>query len=664
MDLSKRKISPFFIGVKKFFSDRLLWAGRIFGPRANKASADNAHLDKKLVYSLSKSKIPNLAQLKHLNRTLSKRDNLLINILIAVIVLNLGWLGFNAAQKHLRVAPAAGGQYTEGLIGNPAHINPLYDSFSDVDSDISHLIYSSLFKYDESGRLENDLAESTTISSDGKTYTIKLRGDARWQNGDRLTADDVIFTFEEITNPAFASPLRASFAGVDANKLNDQTVVFTLSENYSPFLGLLTFGIMPQSVWGQIAPGAAAVAEPNLKPIGSGPYEFKSLVKDKSGNIKSYALAINKNYYGKKPYLKEIIFKFYPDAAEAVNALNDNNVDGLSYLSQSDRQNLIAKNSDNFWQLDLPQLEAIFFNQAKNPLLKDVKVRQALSYATPKAEIIDQAEGGDARIANGPILDDNYAYNPGAPKYDFDLAKAASLLDAAGWKKDAVTDDLITSLNAKKASTTQTALTDIEKTELALGSGTWLYQEETSTSKTKKTVPAVRNYLIINLTIVDDQESGQIAQIIKDSWARLGVKVAITPVPVKEIQASAIKPKNYEALLFSEQVGNDPDVYVFWDSTQAGTGGLNLSNYKNDDADKALEDGRTSLDQKQRIADYQQFQTILANDAPAVFLFSPYYNYVQNKKIKGFAVKSIAAPADRFTNISDWYVKMGERLEW
>ncbi len=666
MDLFKSKILPFFSRARKFLVGFFSFVGKFFGPRAPKLSADNAKLDKKLVYSLSKSKFPNFRQLKHLGKTLGKREVWLINFLIFFIILNLGWLGFNAAQKHLRIVPVSGGQYTEGLIGSPVHINPLYATLSDADNDIAHLVYSSLFKYDVNGQLENDLADSYQISPDGKTYTIKLRSDARWQNGEKVTADDVIFTFEDITNPAYNSPLRFGFNGVDANKLDDQTVVFTLSENYAPFLGLLTFGILPQSVWGDVAPESAPVAEPNLKPVGSGPYQFKSLVKDKSGNIKSYTLTVNKDYYGKKPYLKEIIFKFYPDSTEALGALNDNSVDGLSYLANSDRENLIAKNSWNFFQLDLPQLKAIFFNQSKNPLLKDVKVRQALSYATPKQQIIDQAEGGAARIADGPILDNNYAYNPNIQKYDFDPAKAASVLDAAGWKKDVVTDELIAALNAKNATTTKNVLTDIEKTELALGTGTWLYQEpapaKTGTAKT--TTPAVRNYLIINLTIVDDQESGQIAGIIKDSWAKIGVKVAITPIPVKEIQSSAVKPKNYEALLFSEQVGNDPDVYVFWDSTQAGTDGLNLSNYKNEDADKALEDGRTSLDQNQRIADYQQFQTLLTNDAPAVFLFSPYYTYVQNKKIKGFAVKSISSPSDRFSDIANWYVKTGERLEW
>ena len=672
MGLIKSKIFPFFARVRKFFSGSLFFAGRIFRPKRRPLATGTADLDKKLVYSLSKSKFPNLRQLKHLGKALNKRELWLVNLFLIIILLNLGWLGFNSAKKHLRVVPVSGGQYSEGLVGSPAHINPLYASLSDVDNDISHLIYSSLFKYDVNGRLTSDLAESFQVSADGKTYIIKLRNDARWQNGEKLTADDVVFTFDDITNPAYSSPLRSSFAGVDAIKQDDQTVIFTLTENYAPFLGLLTFGIMPQSVWGQVTPESAPVAEPNLKPIGSGPYQFKSLVKDKSGNIKSYTLAVNKNYYGRKPYLKEIVFKFYPDAVEAVNALNDNAVDGLSHLDPADRESLIAKNSLNFHQLNLPRLKAVFFNQLKNPFLKDVKVRQALSFATPKQQIIDQAESGNARVVNGPILDDNYAYIVNIEKYDFDLARAASLLSADGWKQDVVTNELITDLKAKSATSTS-ALSDIEKTELALGPGNWLYQlpatsSKTVASKTKiKTsvkVSVVRKYLIISLSIIDDAENNQIASLLKASWEKLGAKVVLTPVPVKEIQTSVVKPKNYEALLFSEQVGNDPDVYVFWDSTQAGTDGLNLSNYKNEDVDKFLEEGRLSLDQNQRIADYQQFQTLLTNDAPAVFLFSPYYTYVQNKKIKGFAVKSIAAPADRFADIANWYMKTGERLEW
>jgi ABC-type dipeptide transport system, periplasmic component len=667
MDVNKRKSIPIFAQVKKLFTDLLFFVKKIFSGKPKNISA--VDLDKKLVYSLSKSKIPKFSQLKYLGKTLTKEESRLINFFIFIIIINLGWLGFNAAQQHLKVVPTSGGQYVEAVIGNPAHINPLYSSLSEADSDISRLVYSSLFKYDGNGSLVGDLAESYSVSTDGKTYTIKIRGDARWQNGDKLTADDVVFTFNDLTNPAFNSPLRASFAGVDANKQDDQTVVFTLSESYAPFLGLLTFGILPQSVWGQIDPASGPIAVANLKPVGSGPYQFKVLSKDNAGDIKTYTLTANKNYYGKKPFIKDIIFKFYGSVQEAVSALNDNSIDGLGNLTPSDRGNLIAKNSLNFNQLALPRLKAVFFNQSKNPLLKDVKVRQALSFATPKQQIIDQAENGNAKISDGPIPDNSYAFNSNIEKYGFDTNHAASLLASAGWKKFTISADNFADIKAKSASST-TVLNNDEKHELILGSGTWLYQEQApakttkTTTKTKTPAPVVLNYLIINLTIIDDDENNQIANIIKSSWEKLGVKVIINPIAISNIQNSTVKPKNYEALLFTEQIGNDPDVYVFWDSTQAIVGGLNLANYKNQDVDKILEDGRTNTDQQKRLADYQQFQTLIANDAPAVFLFSPNYTYVQNKKLKGFTAKSIAVPADRFADISDWYVKTGEKLEW
>lgn len=675
MDLLKSKIFPFLGRVRKVFADSLFFVFKIFRSGRKNIPAANTDLDKKLVYSLSKTKIPGWRQMHHLKRVLSKKESRVINFLIFFIILNLAFIGFNFGRSHLKAVPVAGGQYSEGLIGAPARINPLYESLNDADSDISRLIYSSLFKYGENGELVKDLADDYQISADGTTYTIKIKNDVRWHHGEKLSADDIVFTFAAIKNPAYNSPLRFSFEGVEITKQDDRTVVFKLSEKYAPFLGLLTFGILPEGLWDQISPESASLAKLNLEPIGSGPYEFKSLSKDKSGNIKIFNLTVNKNYYGQKPYLKEISFKFYGDQTEAISALNNNDVDGLNYLPKENKNDLIARNSLNFHQLNLPRIKAVFFNQEKNKFLKEVKTRQALAYSSPRNEIIDKALSGSARPVTGPILPDNFAYDSAVEKFDFNLDKAAALLAEAGWKKEIITKEEIDSLQAKqkKATTSKDVLTDEEKIKIDLGEGTWLSREikqavsKTTTKTTTKQVPAPtpkKEYLTIKLTIIDNDEDAAIAEIIKENWEKLGVKTEIEPIPSKEIQTGTIKPRAYEALLFSQQVGNDPDAYVFWHSSQAGAGGLNLSNYKSEEADKMLEEGRTTVNANERIADYKKFQEIIATDTPAVFLFSPYYTYVQNKKIKGFAVKSIATPSDRFADVSRWYTKTGERLEW
>ena len=131
-----------------------------------------------------------------------------------------------------------------------------------------------------------------------------------------------------------------------------------------------------------------------------------------------------------------------------------------------------------------------------------------------------------------------------------------------------------------------------------------------------------------------------------------------------EMQSSIIVPRKYEILLYGQILGGDPDSYVFWHSSQANESGMNLSNYQNKDLDKILEEARLTTNIETRKQKYFQFQDILAEDLPAIFLYSPYYTYVQTKKINGFQTKTILLPRDRFSSIADWYIKTGKKIIW
>jgi len=188
---------------------------------------NRADFDKKLVYGLSPRKLPSGNQLKHLNKFLNPRENTIVKICLLLILINVVYLGTVFIKKHLRYAPVSGGEYIEGVVGYPKTINPLYAVNRDVDSDLSHLIYSSLFKYDQNGNLVNDLAESVTINNDTE-YIIKIKNGVKWQNGDKLTVDDILFTIDAIQNSDYRSPLRPSLANVDAEKIDDQTIKITM----------------------------------------------------------------------------------------------------------------------------------------------------------------------------------------------------------------------------------------------------------------------------------------------------------------------------------------------------------------------------------------------------------------------------------------------------
>jgi len=650
---------------KKAWTGFSLKTGVLFSSKKGSDALLSGEVDKKLVYSLSKSRIPSWKQLKYVGRVLKPGEFLAVKVLSVLIFLSVFFLGFNFYHDHLRTVPVFGGQYTEGLVGTPQHINPLYSQVNDIDADISSLVYSSLFKLNDRGEPVNDLVEEYSISEDGKSYSLRIRDGVKWQQGGDLTVDDVFFTFQAIKDPAYNSPLRSSFTGIEAKIEDDRTITFTLPEKYSPFPNLLTFGILPVKIWAQIPPASAALADLNLKPIGSGPYRFSSLSKDKAGNVKVYKLEANKEYYGNKPMIKEIVFRLFANFTEAINALNNGEVDGLSYLPKSEKVNLVAKSSLNLNKLTMLKVRAVFFNSNNNPLLKDIKVRQALSFASPRDKIINDVLSSEAHPAYGPIAAENFAYDQDLEKYDFDLDKASQLLAEAGWKREEISEENLLSLKEKESSSTSSsALSASEKEFLVLGPGNWLYKEEAKSKSDAKNSEPKRTYLTISLTVADDEESANTARILMESWESIGVKVDLDLVSASQIQTSVLKPKKYQAILFSQLLGSDPDSYFFWHSSQAGEGGLNLSNYKNEEVDKALEEGRMVYDREERVEKYKKFQEAVNRDAPAIFLFSPYYLYPQGKKVKNFNSKTITSPSDRFSDISGWYIKTGQRFDW
>ncbi|MDD5291195.1 MAG: ABC transporter substrate-binding protein [Patescibacteria group bacterium] len=646
MDLRNSKISRYLEKAKIFLASFrfLSKAGN-----GNGFSSRQTELDKKLIYSLAKSKIPNLRQLKYLKKFLSQKERALINLCLLIIFINLFILGYNFYKDHVRLVPIAGGEYIEGLIGAPKYINPLYASASDVDSDFSQFIFSSLFRHGQNGELVKDLVTDYAVSEDGKTYTLTIREDGKWHNGEKVTTEDIVFTFNALSNLNYKSPLRLSFSGVKIEKVDEKTIKFSLTEPYAAFLELLTFGIIPENLWLPISPEAASLAELNLKPIGSGPYKFKSLTKDKNGNIRNYNLIVNNDYYGLKPKLETLTFKFFSSFEEGVSALNENSVNGLSYLPPALKDNLVSKDSLNFHKLNQPQITAVFLNQKNNPALADKKVRQALALALSKSEIVSSVFGEDAYLIDGPILPSSFAYDQEMKKYKFSPEEADKLLTEAGWIKTDLTAEEIEKAKADGESTDEKIKTEAEA-KLAQGAGNWRKKDN--------------KYLAITLTTVGTENNIKITEKIKSFWEKAGVKTNLNITPVSQIQAEVIKPKNYEALLYGQVVGNDPDVYTFWHSSQAGENGSNLANYTNKEIDQLLEDARLAQNKEQRIEKYKKFQEIMAEEAPAIFLYSPYYIYAQSKKIKGFDVKNILTPSNRFANISDWYIKTGKRLIW
>lgn len=167
-------------------------------------------------------------------------------------------------------------------------------------------------------------------------------------------------------------------------------------------------------------------------------------------------------------------------------------------------------------------------------------------------------------------------------------------------------------------------------------------------------VPAVTYNNKLTLTVPATMAHLKAADVIKEYWSWLGVALDIRPVPPAEIVEKVIIPKDFEILLFGQEVGEDPDRYVYWHSTQQDYPGLNFTGYSQARVDKALEEGRKVLDQEAREEHYANFQRILTADVPVIWLYQPLYTFGVSKKITGVSIEGLFHPKDRFANLKEW----------
>ncbi len=567
-------------------------------------------LDKKIIFALQEKQVPSVAQLMKAQKVLDKREKILILGFLILFFFSLTMLAGRFYLRHITLAPADGGVYIEGLLGRPRYINPLYSTVNDVDADITQLIYSGLLFFDPQKGYLPDLAESYEISGDQKIYTFHLRENIKWHDGTPFSVDDVMFTVYAAQNSEYGSPLSKGFAGVVTEKVDDKTLRFRLQEPYVGFKQVLTAGILPAHIWSNISPSAAHLAEINLKPIGSGPFRFKSFIRDKNGDIKSYTLERNESFYGKKSYLDKVIFRFYPVAKAVLSALATGEVDGVNLFPSSEKidrqQNVI------YYSLTPPQYTAIFFNlKGSNAAIGDQNVRTALAHATNKEKILKEVLGGGGQTLNGPVPRGFLGFHGEAKNYNFDLANAAVLLDKAGWKLPP--------------------------------EGKWRKKNNAE--------------LEITLAAVDKGEHYHLAEIIKNDWESVGIKVNLNIVPSSQVQRMVIRPRLYDALIYGEILGPDLDMLPYWHSSQTTESGLNLSGFSNALVDKYLEEIRKTGNVSERVKKMISVQNTLLDELPAIFLYSPTYIYPVSKRIKGIDLQYIVLPKDRLVSIVNWFIK-------
>lgn len=546
-----------------------------------------------------------LKKLSKKNLPKQLKSNVFFSFIIIFIFLSIIIsLSYRLMTKEI---PASGGILKEGIIGQPQYINPVLSFSNDVnkpDRVLEYLIYPSLFRLDVQGNLTNELVDNYSVGDNGKEYIFKIKSGITWDDNTPLTVDDIIFTLDTIKNPDYNSPLNSALKSVNITKVDDTTIRLNLNSSYSPFLSNLTFGILPKHIWQNLEPSAFLLAKANLEPVGAGKFKYKSIQKNKDGNIASLTIERNPNYFGQKPNIETFTLVFYSQEEEMIQDFKQNKLQAITQLKSN------LNNSEKFQTnaLNIPQSFGLIFN-IKDPVLSSKELRQAISNAINRQAIVDNVLNGEATTINGPLSPFNKFYID--TPTEFNVEKAKQTLDNANWKD--VDGDGVREKDNKRAEFT--------------------------------------------LLVANGNKVDEVTRALQSQIKEIGVQMNIEILPFNELSSNQIRNRAYQALFLGLGLNIYPDPYIYWHSSQITNPGLNLSQYTNVNTDGYLETARTNTDTNVITSSLAQFQQQIATDVPAIFIYSPKYLYYTNPIIQNVSLSTGNSSVDRYASISDWYVR-------
>ncbi len=582
---------------------------RLFS-RKNTGSLSGEDLVVKQVNALRGSrKFLSFSQLQQLPRILTAQEKKLFTGGSVLFFFGVLLLLFGGLSTLFMSIPKPGGTLTEGMLGYPQLINPLYADANTVDKELSTLVYSGLLAFNPATQsLEPDLAESWSLSEDEKTYTCVLKNNVTWQNGEPFGAGDVIFTFAAIQNAEYGSPLFAAYQNVAVTQTDERTLTFTLAEPYAAFPELLTVGILPAHLWEEISPANARLAALNLKPVGTGPYILEKTSKDSKGIIRSISFQSNETYHGTHPYINEIAVKFFSSSADVLQALQNKRIDTTASLSLNDALTLRDDSAFSIAPLPLPQYVGAFFN-TKKELLNKSDMRKALTLALDVPAITADATGNLGTPTGFAIP----GFLPTAASVQ-DVQTAASLLDSLGWTLN----------DAGKRAKDGTELT-------------------------------------LTITTTEHTELMRAAEQVANAWRNMGITVTVTTLNNADA-TGALREKQYDVLIAAEQYGTIADPYPFWHSSGNGAAGFNMSQFSTTAMDIAVSTLHTSSSPDKRSEAFLALNQELITSLPVAFLFQNVLPLIHSVDILGISPQTLSHVSDRWTLERVWYKRTG--LAW
>ncbi|PKN19533.1 MAG: peptide-binding protein [Deltaproteobacteria bacterium HGW-Deltaproteobacteria-6] len=512
----------------------------------------------------------------------------------------------NNVHKQANKPPAYGDILVQGTIGDASNLIPLLASDS-ASHAVGGMVFNGLVKYDKNMNITGDLAESWEITNNGLVITFHLRKGVKWHDGKPFTTADVLYTYQVTVDPKTPTAYAGDFQKIKkAEALDDYTFRVTYDKPFAPALISWSSAILPK----HLLAGKDITKSPlSRHPIGTGPYKFKEWVAGQK-----IVLVSNENYFEGRPYLDGRITRIIPDTATMFLELRARNIGmmgltPLQYTRQTDN-NLFKENFNKYRYLAFAYTYVGY--NLKNPLFTDKRVRQAISYAINKDEIVSGVLLGLGKPATGPYKPGTWAHNDKVKIYNYDPAKARDLLKQAGFADQ---------------------------------NGDGVLEKDG------------KPFVFEILTNQGNETRQKCAEIIQRQLKEVGITATIRILEWSAFVTDFINKRRFDAVILGWTIPLDPDAYDVWHSSKTAREELNFVSYNNPEADDMLVKGRSTFNQDERKKYYDRFQEILAEDQPYTFLYVPDELIIISKSIRGIE----PAPIGIGHNIIKWYVPKDEQ---
>lgn len=503
--------------------------------------------------------------------------------------------------------------------------NPLISNVN-IDKYVTSVVYASLMTVNDKGEQEPYLATESKVSDDMKKITYTLSDKAVWHDGEKVTANDVAYTFKAMADPNYTGGYYGDVQAVKGAEayhngeaediegikvIDDKTIEIEFEKVYAP--GVTNLGnveIIPEHIWSKVDPGEWTKQTELLNnPVGCGPYK---LTEYKTGSHVKFEAATD--FFGGEVKTPNLVFKaINADTTQAEFKGGNVDIANVESLRKADIDALTSEGLKTV-SYDNYMFTYMGFNLRKESL-KDAKVRQAIMYAIDRQSILDNIVEGRGSIVNAPLLPSSWAYPEESEleQYKYDVEKAKSLLKEAGWE-DKDGDGIVENANGEKLELTIDCQNDHE------------VRQKTATA-------------------------------IQESLKAAGIAVEIDTMEYSALMDKAVANHDFDLYMMGNTLSLDPDPKPMWDSAaisnEPGVIGYNIVAYNNPETDKLIEEGNATLDQNERKSIYGEFAKILNRDVPEAYLFCQNVERVYNPGLEGYKPSTF----NEFYNVHNWVIK-------